>query len=244
MENENFKNAEVVDDKRRGYTSLKRIVTGVIILIAGVLMLFRNLDMLNWQFENIVFSWEMLLIAIGFISLAGRNYTSAIILFSIGLFFLIPNFFTFDIDFIQIFWPTIIIIVGLSMLLKHGALRNIKNKRGNSEDVIDEINIFGGAERIINSEYFEGGKITCVFGGSTVNLKDVKLKNGTAEIELTAIFGGAKIIVPDNWNIKVEAMSIFGGINDKRTVRISDEPSYETLIIRGTAIFGGAEIFS
>ena len=244
MENNNFKNSDEMSHKTIHSSSVKRTTTGILFLLAGGLLLLRNFDMLSWQFENILFSWQMLLIAIGFISLSGRNYTSAIILFSIGLFFLIPDIFTFDINFVQIFWPTIIIIIGLSLLLRHGGLKNKHFKKGVLEDVIDEVNVFGGGERIINSEFFEGGKITCIFGGSTVNLKNVKLKNGYAEVELTAIFGGAKLIVPDNWNVKVEATSIFGGINDKRALKIADEPSYETLVIRGAAIFGGGEILS
>lgn len=223
----------------------KRLMTGILLLATGGLLLLSNFDMLSWYLEDIIFSWQMLLIAIGFISLAGRNYTGAIILFAIGGFFLLPDIFSsLRVDFVSVFWPLVIIIIGLSLILKGRNFVKSHRSGSNSEDFIDEVNIFGGSERILNSEFFEGGKITSIFGGSTVNLKNVKLKNGYAEIEMTSIFGGSKLYVPENWNIRVEATSIFGGINDKRQLSVNDTINTDTLVIKGTAIFGGGEIMS
>ena len=223
----------------------KRLMTGALLLAAGGLLLLKNFDLLSWYVEDIIFSWQMLLIAIGFISLAGRNYTGAIILFSIGGFFLLPDIFTnLDINFISIFWPLVIIVIGLTLILRRKNFTGSKKNTEFSNNYIDEMNIFGGSERIITSEYFEGGKITSIFGGSTVNLKNVKLKNGYAEIEMTSIFGGAKIYVPENWDVRIEATNIFGGINDKRQIDISEPNSANVLVIKGAAIFGGGEIVS
>ncbi len=225
--------------------SAKRLMTGVLLLATGGLLLLSNFDLLSWYLEDIIFSWQMLLIAIGFISLAGRNYTGAIILFAIGGFFLLPDIFTnLRIDFISIFWPLVIIVIGLTLILRRRNFTRSDKEFKNTEDFIDELNIFGGSERTFNSEFFEGGKITSIFGGSTVNLKNVKLKNGYAEIEMTSIFGGSKLYVPENWNIRIEATSIFGGINDKRQLNITETVNTNTLVIKGVAIFGGGEIMS
>ncbi|HKK59527.1 MAG TPA: DUF5668 domain-containing protein [Salinivirga sp.] len=223
----------------------KRLMTGVLLLATGGLLLLSNFDLLSWYLEDIIFSWQMLLIAIGFISLAGRNYTGAIILFAIGGFFLLPDIFTnLRIDFVSVFWPLVIIVIGLTLILRRRNFMSSHHEHSHSEDFIDELNIFGGSERILNSEFFEGGKITSIFGGSTVNLKNVKLKNGYAEIEMTSIFGGSKLYVPENWNIRIEATSIFGGINDKRQLDVTETVNTNTLVIKGAAIFGGGEILS
>jgi predicted membrane protein len=232
---------------RRHYNTggAKRLMTGAILLAAGGFLLLNNFNLLGWYIEDIIFSWQMLLIAIGFISLAGRNYTGAIILFAIGGFFLLPDIFnTMDINFIKLFWPIVIIIIGLTLIIRRKSYAGSKKNSEYTDNYIDEMNIFGGSERIITSEYFEGGKITSIFGGSNVNLKNVKLKNGYAEIEMTSIFGGAKIYVPENWDVRIEATSIFGGINDKRQIDISEPNSSNVLVIKGAAIFGGGEIMS
>ncbi|PLX24402.1 MAG: hypothetical protein C0599_02215, partial [Salinivirgaceae bacterium] len=106
---------------RRNYNTggAKRLMTGAILLAAGGLLLLSNFNLLGWYLEDIIFSWQMLLIAIGFISLAGRNYTGAIILFSIGGFFLIPDIFgNLDINFLKLFWPIVIIIIGLTLIIR------------------------------------------------------------------------------------------------------------------------------
>lgn len=225
--------------------SAKRLMTGILLLAAGGLLLLSNFNMLNWRLEDIIFSWQMLLIAIGFISLAGRNYTGAIVLFAIGGFFLLPDIFTnLRIDFVSVFWPLVIIIIGLSLILRGKNFIKSHKSSSDSDDYIDEVNIFGGSDRILNAEFFEGGKITNIFGGSDVNMKNVKLKNGFAEIEVTAIFGGFKLYVPENWNVRIEATSIFGGINDKRHFGVNETVNTDTLVIKGAAIFGGGEIIS
>jgi len=65
-----------------------------------------------------------------------------------------------------------------------------------------------------------------------------------AAIELTTIFGGTKLLVPSNWAVKSEAVTIFGGIEDKRRMQTITETTEKTLLIRGTVIFGGIDIKS
>jgi predicted membrane protein len=64
-------------------------------------------------------------------------------------------------------------------------------------------------------------------------------------IEITCIFGGTTIIVPDNWNVILDVTPILGGFSDSRKLRgdvIRDNT--RSLVIRGTVIFGGGEIKS
>jgi predicted membrane protein len=112
---------------------------------------------------------------------------------------------------------------------------------GDTQDYIDEISIFGGSEKRMTTKNFRGGKITSIFGGSTVDFSDSKLADGQNELDVLSIFGGFKLIVPVDWTIKIEAMSILGGIADKRT-RYTDDASGKVLIIKGVALFGGGEI--
>jgi hypothetical protein len=111
------------------------------------------------------------------------------------------------------------------------------------DDIIDSTCIFSGTKKVILSKNFRGGDIVNVFGGSEIDLMQADI-NGTATLEVTAIFGGATLIVPSNWAIKSEAVTIFGGISDKRKFAALAEPATKTLVLKGTMIFGGMEIKS
>ena len=93
------------------------------------------------------------------------------------------------------------------------------------------------------SKNFQGGDLINIFGGSELDLIQADF-NGTATIDLITIFGGTKLLVPSNWNVKSEAVTIFGGMDDKRKMQVTQEASGKTLLIRGTVIFGGIEIKS
>jgi hypothetical protein len=111
-----------------------------------------------------------------------------------------------------------------------------------SDDFIDSTSIFGGAKKNIISKNFRGGDLVNIFGGTELDLSRADF-NGTAEIELTTIFGGTKLIVPSNWDVRSEAVTLFGGLEDKRNMSTSENPT-KTLVLKGTVIFGGIELKS
>ena len=67
---------------------------------------------------------------------------------------------------------------------------------------------------------------------------------GTAILEITTVFGGTKLIVPSNWEVKSEAVTIFGGLEDKRNMQTIINNSDKILVLKGTVLFGGIEIKS
>lgn len=92
---------------------------------------------------------------------------------------------------------------------------------------------------------FRGGKITSVFGGGTYDLTSAQLAPGINILDQVTIFGGSKLIVPNDWDIKIEVTAIFGGFSDKRgKLPVQTSISEKKLVIKGVAIFGGGEIIS
>ena len=74
-----------------------------------------------------------------------------------------------------------------------------------------------------------------------MDFTQAKLAEDKATLELTAVFGGIDIWVPNDWKVVVDSSSLFGGVEDKhRTVPSSETKA--TLFIRATALFGGIEI--
>jgi hypothetical protein len=60
---------------------------------------------------------------------------------------------------------------------------------------------------------------------------------------VVTIFGGSVFILPSNWNVKVDIVTIFGGFADKREAR-DYSPDEPVLFIKGFTLFGGGEIKS
>lgn len=221
---------------------------GVVIIIAGVLLLARNTGLLNSTVSRILFSWEMLLIVIGLVNILWRrSIQSGLILISIGAFFLLVNFYHMPFSTWKIFFPAIIILIGLQMIFGTCKLkdrfknRSIFTNEVGSEDFFEDLAIFGGGERKIVSPNFKGGRMVAAFGGSKVDLSHCNIASGDRPvIEVVAIFGGSTMLVPSDWNVKVEVFNIFGGYVDKRHTAQSDYS--KTVIIKGVTIFGGGEV--
>jgi len=112
-----------------------------------------------------------------------------------------------------------------------------------SEDFIDSTSIFGGVKKNIISKNFKGGDITNIMGGSEIDLTQADI-HGTVRIDLTQVFGGTKLIVPSNWQVKAQMAAIFGGVEDKRSIQNTALDPNKILLLDGTSIFGGIEIRS
>lgn len=222
----------------------KSVAFGILIMAAGLILLLRNLGMLDRSVTRIVFSWEMLIIAIGFINAIGHSQKWGLLLMLIGGVFLTARIMDHPLRFWEVALPTLIILVGIGLLFSSTNFftkRRI-NRISQSDDIIEDIAIFAGSERSINSDSFKGGKIVAVFGGSKLDMSKVNLAPGINELEVVCVFGGTSLIVPPDWNIKVEVFNIFGGYEVKRNPALVD--LNKTLIIKGVTVFGGGEVKS
>ena len=227
-----------------------RFIIGILLVIAGFILILEKTSVLpeplNHFINDIIFSWQMLLIVIGIVTMAGSgNKTPGIVLISVGGFFLIPELFTDFFGSFNFFWPALFIVIGVVMLINSRRLGDsIKTWSTDSKaDMIDYVNVFSGAERQLITDNFMGGKITSVFGGGEVDLTRSSLQPGNSVVEITCIFGGTTIIVPESWNVIIDVTPILGGFSDGR--RLSGEVLKDTtrsLTIRGLVIFGGGEI--
>ena len=234
--------------------------TGIFLLVIGVVALMRSYVP---EFPQWIFSWQMLLIAIGmFIGLRHRFHGAAwFILMLVGGTFLVNDYFI-EGDIRRHIWPIVLIAIGAFFIFRSrqnydrhpwsGKKKDMpldeNSAKMNTEpysvdDFIDATSIFGGTKKNILTKDFKGGDIVNVFGGTELNLTQADIQ-GTAILELTTIFGGTKLIVPSNWAIKSEAVTIFGGIGDKRKIIPSADSPTKTLVLKGTMIFGGMEIKS
>ncbi len=224
-----------------------KLIIGIILVLVGIALVIRNTGIFPDFIDNVIFSWPMLLVTIGFImTLGSTEKTAGIIVMSVGGFFLIPILFRETFHVYNLFWPSIFIIVGIVFIVsKRKGWHNMRQGGTVSDNYIDYVNIFSGSERQIVSDNFRGGKVTAVFGGSEIDLTKSKLAQGRSELEIACVFGGTTIIVPDDWYVTIEVTPILGGFGDSRKLipgRTIDPA--KQLVIRGTVVFGGGEVKS
>ena len=232
---------------QRHHQTSNRAVIGVILVLIGLFLVMRNTGIFPGYIEHIIFSWPMLLVAIGLVmTLSASEKTAGIIVMAVGGVFLIPTIFRETFHAYNMFWPSIFIIVGVIFILsKRRGWSSITSKATLGDDYIDYVNIFSGGERQIVTDNFKGGKVTAIFGGTELNLTKAKLAAGKSELEIACIFGGATFIVPDDWFVSIDITPILGGFSDSRKLspgRTIDSSKH--LVIKGTVIFGGGEVKS
>jgi predicted membrane protein len=243
----NDPNEPVFEEKvRRHHGSDSRVLLGIIFVAVGALLILENFDMLSYDLSHILISWPMLLIVLGIYNLSRKASSAGYILIGIGTFFLLPRIIDVPDHFFRNFWPAILVVIGLVFIFQWTRKPGIPFDKTDvdNKDILDETAIFGGRNMSLVSDHFRGGKITSIFGGSKINLLYCKPVEGCV-IDVVTIFGGTKIYVPENWNVKTEVVSIFGGFEDKRgNSVISRVDQSKIVVFKGSAIFGGGEIIS
>jgi predicted membrane protein len=243
-------NTEMENNGNNGNTTVshsikrKSLVFGLLVLVFGFVLLLRNFGMISEPLWDVIISWQMLLIAIGIINISNdANRGIGWILIAIGGFFMVSEYYDLPTSFRNVFWPALLIIIGLVLIFGSSKIfrrRNLTISKG--EDFIEEVAVFGGRDRWVNSQAFRGGKVVSVFGGSKLDLTKAQLAEGNIEIEIVSIFGASTLILPSDWNVKLEVFNIFGGYGDKRVRGQVD--FNKTIVVKGVAVFGGGEIKS
>ena len=235
-----------------------KIFGGLIIIAAGCLFLAKEMGSVipSW-----IFTWQMILIVLGLYVGIKHNFQRIgwLILILVGSAFLLRDYMP-DYNFTHYLWPVALIIVGVYIILKprsryrhhwrkwdkykNWQQENEGQQRGQADDYIDISAVFGGVKKNIISKNFKGGEVNCVFGGGEINLSQADI-NGTADLEVNAVFGGARLILPPHWLVKSELTAVLGNVEDKRPqYKDANTDQSKVLILRGNAVFGGIEINS
>lgn len=253
-------------EKFTNNNSSSRLWSGLIILGVGLVFFLKNfgIDIPHW-----VISWHTLLIVIGLLVGYKRNFDGGgwLIMVLVGGFFTLEDIAEFDMS--KYYFAIAFIILGLFMIFKpkrkeldrerwkkrwqkkyadFGNFNEPVNTDGPKEysdidkdDILDSVNVFGGSHQNVYSKNFKGGDVIAIFGGSDINLTQADFE-GTIILDVVAIFGGLKIVIPPSWEVKSEVTAIFGGMDDKRAMgQVIDGPR-KIIIIKGVALFGGVDI--
>ena len=235
----------------------ENIAGGILLLGIGCILLARQIggvDLPGW-----LFTWPSILIIVGFFVGVKTNFKDFgwLILVGVGAFFLTAKMH--NVSFREFIWPILVIGAGLIFLLR-GFFRKPRNITdedsiqgqddislhntlgATAENVMEVVSIFGSTKRVVLSKNFKGGEIISIFGSAEINLTNADF-TGTLVLEVVQIFGGTKLIIPPHWEVQSQTATIFGGIEDKRSIQGPGNPP-KILVIDGATIFGGVTISS
>lgn len=229
-----------------------RVIAGIIVILIGGLLLAQKMGA---YFPSWLFSWQMLIIAIGLFIGARHNFRPGgwMIAIFIGVIFLFDNFMP-EFNLRPYFLPLILIAIGAVMILKPGGAPGFRNRRfktnniaetttgfDSSDEIMDSVSIFGGVKKNVISKSFRGGEMVTIFGGTEINLMQADIQ-GKVKLEIVQIFGGTKLIIPANWQIQSELVSILGDIQDMRVTSKDAIDPNKILVIEGFSMLGGITV--
>jgi predicted membrane protein len=233
------------------HSNENRLWTGVFLIVGGIFYMAYEMGV---PLPDWLLTWPTALIVCGvFVGVKNRfkNF-SWIIMIAIGSLFLADELSP-SIGLHDFIVPTILIAVGIVFILRPKRERMRFRGRWRSgfqapfstssddSEYIDDSSFLGSIHKVILSKNFKGGEINCVMGGAEIDLSQADIQQQVV-LEINQVFGGTKLIVPANWNLKIEITAVLGGVEDKRTVQAISIDNNKVLILRGTAVFGGLEI--
>lgn len=217
--------------------SLTRTIIGLLIVAVGASFLLTNLNILPFD-VGIAQWWPLFIVAGGVVMLLSdvRNYLWALLVIGLGVLFQLKQFGIVDVNPWQLFWPAIIIALGVSVMTSRGSSRG-KIAASDREDVMA---ILSGSEVRVESKDFKGSRVTSICGGAMIDLRKAVIKK-EATIDVFAFWGGIEIIVPEHVMVKNNTSAIMGGVEQQAGGDAVKEGS-PILYVTGDVVMSGVEI--
>lgn len=214
-----------------------RTLLGIALALFGVLLLMDRLKIFPGVSSGIVsvFAnlWPFAFLALGMYELRRAHIGIGVLSAVIGLIFLAAALF--GVSAFSLIWPFALIAFGLRMF-------STSKLYGDpcDDERIDETALFTHARRKELSPAFKGGNIYCMFGGVTLDLRDVMLCPEGGDLAVSCTIGSVRIGVPAAMKVVSRGRGIFGEWTVKGMNK--EEKDNPALTIHGTSILGNVEI--
>lgn len=229
----------------------------LLLVAAGILFLLVNTGAIPTEFRSLLTAWPIWIILAGFITLLSRGFGASIILFTVGIFFMIPFLrpiypeWNIPYNFHSMYWPVLLVVAGVFLIIERLLNKNHiffctkpegTSSFSNEDGYLNIETSFDERKNIFLDPVFRGGHIKTTFGEFLLDLRKTSLPEGNTTLYVNVSFGQAIIIVPTTWNVSVQGDAAFGTFNDRRLTHnyYPDEP--KKLIITGKVSFGECQI--
>ena len=216
---------------------MKKKVFGIVLLVLAALVLLQG----NFGIPSLGgHIWP--LIGIGFFAyqsieaLLRRHFTSASFTALVAL--MIANHF-YDILPIpnqSLFWASVLIVLGVSMLTHTNRTWNGKKWWYDGEKTIltDKEVAFGAGTFYKQDQELVEDEFEVGFGNAKIYYDNAEMLGDSATLKIEVGFGNAVIYVPQHWRVDLKVETFCGAAKADAPVA----PTSKTLIIRGDVAFG------
>lgn len=214
-----------------------RIVLGLAVMGFGLVLTLGQVGLVVTR-EWLRF-WPAVLILFGLACLVEspsawrrpRGYVWALV----GTGLLLDNLDLLDVS--RFVFPALLILIGGSILRTGGGRRCSSEEESGRR--LSGLALLGGVSRKSTTDDFRGGEFAALMGGVEIDLRDAVIREGQAEIEAFAFWGGVEIWVPHDWQVVSKGVAVLGGFEDNTR---SNPDATQRLVVRGMAIMGGVEV--
>jgi len=221
---------------------MKKKAFGIVLLVLAALVLLQgNFGIPSLEGEI----WP--LIGIGFFAyqsveaILRRHFTSASVTALVAL--MIANHF-YDILPIpnqSLFWASVLIVLGVSMLTHTNRTWNGKKWWYDGEKTIltDKEVAFGAGTFYKQDQELVEDEFEVGFGNAKIYYDNAEMLGDSATLKIEVGFGNAVIYVPQHWRVDLKVETFCGAAKADAPVA----PTSKTLIIRGDVAFGKLGVF-
>jgi predicted membrane protein len=211
-----------------------RVMVGVVILVCGLVMLCNVLGLTSISIGDVMgtFFWPIVFIFAGVSFLVGKPRLSTsrllvgLILLLLGILFLGDQVHWFDVglgDLWQYFWPTVIILFGLSILFgSHRSTGSSKRRSSDSDSSTsgdwsskrtNQWAIFSGIQRKHETWQLKNADYWAFLGNVDLDLRTAVVPDGETILSVTAFLGSARIIVPPDLAVDCQGTTMLGSLH-------------------------------
>ena len=225
-------------------------IGGAMLIVFGTLLFLDNLGILPVSVFDAF--WPLFFIGLGIYGFVRtcspvmRIWSAAS--FIAGLLLVLDLFHIVRVTMATL-WPLALIATGAVMLLARMGWAGLADRINVASNNVSrpiltrlsEVAVFSGVKRRIESQSFEGGELSSVFGGIEIDLRraGISTDGKVAVVEANAVFGAVELRIPETWRLSMQGVAVFGSYEDK-TIPPRPEPGFETptLVIKGGTAFG------
>lgn len=218
----------------------ERSILGIILVLLGVGFLLDQFNVISFGSIMSLY-WPVILIVLGLAGIIDRrsSKTGSAILLIFGLLFQARNLGLINVNIFRTFWPIVLILVGIKIIFgkdkvfvhheynrsENSNVSTSFNGNINEDDYINESALMSGINTRIGSQDFKGGSVSSTMGEVKIDLRDAKLHNNEASLNISVVMGEVKIYVPSNWKITYSGKPTMGEFYNKtRYIEELDAP--------------------
>jgi predicted membrane protein len=94
----------------------------------------------------------------------------------------------------------------------------------------------------VSSQRFRSGRVTAVFSGVTVDLRDAVIAAEGATLSVQAALSSIDILVPADWRVVCEVDAVLGGVRGQRLAAAASATIGPCLRVTGTVVASGLSV--